>query len=189
MACGFRAQLLYVLKRFFHVVFYKTQRLYVHFVKILRAQRLYVHFGKILRAQRLYVHFVKILRAQRLYVHFWKILRAQRLYVHILCSKRIGRYVIIHDVNSRQDGVEPVGMLCPSQEEINNSIRPNNNSYCGCQEKLLLRRKIFLPMYLITKLALTITLKPCASAAEYTAPSTRKITSATENTFANVSNN
>src|SRR6218665_2415031 len=50
-----------------------------------------------------------------------------------LCSKRIGRYVIIHDVNSRQDGVEPVGMLKvrPSQEEINNSIRPNNS--CGCQ--------------------------------------------------------
>src|SRR6218665_2032235 len=51
----------------------------------------------------------------------------------ILCSKRIGRYVIIHDVNSKQDGVEPVGMLRvrPSQEEINNSIRPNNS--CGCQ--------------------------------------------------------
>src|SRR6218665_565080 len=50
-----------------------------------------------------------------------------------LCSKRIGRYVIIHDVNSRQDGVEPVGMLRirPSQEESNNSIRPNNS--CGCQ--------------------------------------------------------
>ena len=40
----------------------------------------------------------------------------------ILCSKRIGRYVIIHDVNSKQDGVELVGMLRvrPSQEEINN---------------------------------------------------------------------
>src|SRR6218665_3290173 len=50
-----------------------------------------------------------------------------------LCSKRIGRYVIIHDVNSRQDGVESVGMLRvrPSQEKINNSIRPNNS--CGCQ--------------------------------------------------------
>src|SRR6218665_2702484 len=54
-----------------------------------------------------------------------------------LCSKRIGRFVIIHDVNSRQDGVEPVGMLRvrPNQEEINrpNSklIMPNNS--CGCQ--------------------------------------------------------
>jgi len=38
-------------------------------------------------------------------------------------------------------------------------------------------------MYLITKLTLTITLKPCASAAEYTATSTRKITSAAENIF------
>ena len=96
-------------KSFFHVVFYKTQRLYVHFVKIFRAQRLYVHFEKILRAQRLYVQCPH------------------------LCSKRIGRYVIIHDVNFRQDGVEPVGMLKvrPSQEEINNSIRPNNS--CGCQ--------------------------------------------------------
>src|SRR6218665_755759 len=144
-------------ERFFHVVFYKTQRLYVHFGKILQAQRLYVHF--------------------------WKTLRAQRLYVHILCSKRIGRYVIIHDVNSRQDGVEPVGMLRvrPSQEEINNSIRPKISG--GCQEKLLLRRKIFLPMDLITKLTQTITLKPCASAAEYTVTSTRKITSAAENIF------
>ena len=50
-----------------------------------------------------------------------------------LCSKGISRYVIIHDVNSRQDGVESVGMLRvrPSQEKINNSIRPNNS--CGCQ--------------------------------------------------------
>jgi len=38
-------------------------------------------------------------------------------------------------------------------------------------------------MYLITELTLTITLKPCASAAEYTATSTRKITSAAENIF------
>src|SRR6218665_3556116 len=100
-----------------------------------------------------------------------------------LCSKRIDRYVIIHDVNPRKDGVEPVGMLRvrPSQEEINNIIRPNNS--CGCQEQLLLRRKIFLPMYLITKLALTITLKPCASAVEYTVTRTRKITSAAENIF------
>src|SRR6218665_3534444 len=30
-------------KLFFHVVFYKTQWLYVHFGKILGAQRLYVH--------------------------------------------------------------------------------------------------------------------------------------------------
>src|SRR6218665_661682 len=53
----------------------------------------------------------------------------------------------------------------------------------GKHEKLLLRRKLFFPMYLITKLTLTITLKPYASAAEYTATSTRKITSAAENIF------
>src|SRR6218665_20325 len=90
-------------------------------------------FAVFYKTQRLYVHFEKNLRAQRLYVHLGKILRAQRLYVHILCSKRIGRYVIIHDVNSRQDGIEPVGMLRvhPSQEAINNSIRPNNS--CDCQ--------------------------------------------------------
>src|SRR6218665_1823921 len=69
-------------------------------------------------------------------------------------------------------------------------------AWCFCvgifwqkHEKLLLRRKIFLPTYLITKLTLTITLKPCASAAEYTVTSTRKITSAAENIFANVSSN
>src|SRR6218665_2885106 len=39
------------------------------------------------------------------------------------------------------------------------------------------------PMYLITKLTLTIPLKPCASAAEYITTRTRKITSAAENIF------
>src|SRR6218665_3282646 len=49
-----------------------------------------------------------------------------------MCSKRIGQYVIIHNVNSRQEGVELVGIwrVCPSQKEINYSIRPNNS--CGC---------------------------------------------------------
>src|SRR6218665_2670108 len=96
-------------KWFFHVVFYKTQRLYVHFGKILRTQRLYVLFSKNLRAQRLYVHI--------------------ELY-------EIGRSVIIHDVNSRQDGVKPVGMLRP--EGL--MALTNENISRGCSTSSVLRR-------------------------------------------------
>src|SRR6218665_1888558 len=75
-------------KSFFHVVFYKTQRLYVHFGKILRAQRLYI-------------------------MSFSRKSSEHKGCMSILSSTRFGRSVIIHDVDSRQDGVKPVGMLRP----------------------------------------------------------------------------
>src|SRR6218665_3595367 len=89
MAYGFRAQLLYVLKKFFSC---------------------------------------RILQDTKVVCPFRENPPSTKVVCPHLCSKRIVRYVIIHAVNSRQDGVESVGMLRvrPSQEEINNSIRPNS---------------------------------------------------------------
>src|SRR6218665_678272 len=53
-----------------------------------------------------------------------------------LSSTRIDRSVIIHDVNSRQDGVKPVGMLRP--EGLMALI--NENISRGCSTSSVLRR-------------------------------------------------
>src|SRR6218665_2068213 len=107
MAYGFRAQLLYVLKKFFSC--------------------------RILQDTKVVCPFRENPPSKKVVCPFRENPPSTKVVCPHLCSKRIGRYVIIHDVNSRQDGVEPVGILRvrPSQEEINNSIRPNNS--CGCQ--------------------------------------------------------
>src|SRR6218665_541765 len=51
-------------------------------------------------------------------------------------STRIGRSVIIHDVDSRQDGVKPVGMLRP--EGL--MALTNENISRGCSTSSVLRR-------------------------------------------------
>ena len=53
-----------------------------------------------------------------------------------LSSTRIGRSVIIHDVNPRQDGVKPVGVLRP--EGL--MALTNENISRGCSTSSVLRR-------------------------------------------------
>src|SRR6218665_1913989 len=55
--------------------------------------------------------------------------------------------------------------------------------FAGKTRNITSATETIFPVYLITKLTLTITQNPCASAAEYTTTSTRKITSAAENIF------
>src|SRR6218665_3496043 len=59
-----------------------------------------------------------------------------KTYTSTLCSTRIGLSVIIHDVNSRQDGVKSVGMSRP--EGL--MALTNENISRGCSTSSVLRR-------------------------------------------------
>src|SRR6218665_1568001 len=119
---------------------YRAQRLYVQLLP--KSMLLAILIGNVIRLQSIItlcpenVFFMSYFTRHKGCMSISRKSSEHKGCMYTLSSTRIGRSVIIHDVNSRQDGVKSVGMLRP--EGL--MALTNEHISRGCSTSSVLRR-------------------------------------------------